>query len=315
MTTDLNNILTALAAAKAAQEAVPVLEERNRNLVAELDGKRDHVQRIELTLQERDARINELSEKLRSVEAERDQYGFRELEANDKVAALARSIRAVMGECEGVLATVETDFVPRAKLEQQLSASKDEAMRLVEDVETLKVERDKHMARAAEWQHKVGDLQVEVEDLRKYKPVAPEPMPMGDMQGTHDERLVHPLDREGSWSSGEADPHPFGEHGGGTAQPTLEPVSFTGFAPRQETAPEVAASPTPTPYSDGHGGSPESAPIGIEHTSTSSPVPAEQPAMETPPAATPSDSPPTEYRGPTIGDWHWNYGTGRYDRL
>lgn len=275
MTTDLNNILTALAAAKAAQEAVPVLEERNRNLVAELDGKRDHVQRIELTLQERDARINELSEKLRSVEAERDQYGFRELEANDKVAALVRSIRAVMGECEGVLATVETGFVPRKELEARLTAAAD----------ANATHEENHRAKDAQIDHLTAELQREkdayqrsvreAEQRDRELREASEPMPMGDMQGT--------------------------------AEP-----NFMGHEPapvyRAETAPEVAAptDPTPQQYAGSH-----SENISTSETASSP----DQPPVETAPATTPSDSPPTDYRGHHYGDWHWDWNANRYTKL
>jgi hypothetical protein len=104
---DISNFLTSISEAKRAYEAEPEYQRRIRDL------ERDK-QRLGDTVAQRELRIHELKQtetdllgKLRSVEAERDDAGFRLLEADDKVLGLLVALHQFINDGLKVISAVE----------------------------------------------------------------------------------------------------------------------------------------------------------------------------------------------------------------
>ena len=95
MTEHGHNFIREIAEAYRALEAEPTLKETINKLEAECENYFKTVQRLELLAIDRKSEIEALNTKLRSVEAERDEAGFRHLEAEDKVATLVRTFQTV----------------------------------------------------------------------------------------------------------------------------------------------------------------------------------------------------------------------------
>lgn len=124
---DISNVLASIGEAKRALDAEPGYLHRIRELEQKLviDGQ---------TIAHREQRIHELKQseealqaKLRSVEAERDDAGFRALEEADKVQALSTLLHGFIGDAVRALAVVEGKAAPVV-----LTAQEYEAGRLVE---------------------------------------------------------------------------------------------------------------------------------------------------------------------------------------
>ena len=116
MTTDnMNNFATTLVEMAKAHEQLPALQAEINNLNTQLNTAQDTVQSRELRIIDLNTQIEALNAKLRSVEAERDDASFRELEAEDKVAALTQSLRTVfssVGETLKAAQPVEVRLEP-----------------------------------------------------------------------------------------------------------------------------------------------------------------------------------------------------------
>jgi chromosome segregation ATPase len=81
----VHEILSAITEAKIALDREPQLTSRILELEQSLSQAQGHSQAMELKLIERNDTINNLQSKVRSLEVERDDMGFRELEARDLV--------------------------------------------------------------------------------------------------------------------------------------------------------------------------------------------------------------------------------------
>lgn len=93
-------------------EATRRLPELERELAdsretARRDG--DTIARLEIKLQQRNGEISDLQAKLRSVEAERDDAGFRQLEAEDKVNGLRRAVTDALATLGQAFAVIDGD--------------------------------------------------------------------------------------------------------------------------------------------------------------------------------------------------------------
>src|SRR6266705_1019365 len=95
MTDQGHNFIREIAEAYRALEAEPGLQHQVRDFEARHIHDGDTIARLETRIMELKAQQDETLTKLRSVEAERDDAGFRQLEAEDKVANLVRAFQDV----------------------------------------------------------------------------------------------------------------------------------------------------------------------------------------------------------------------------
>src|ERR1700691_1339695 len=99
----VHEILNAITEAKTALDREPVLQSRITELEHNLDKSQRHAQELELKLMERNATIDALQSKCRSLEVERDDMGFRELEAQDKLDALRNVVKSFMADVDHLI--------------------------------------------------------------------------------------------------------------------------------------------------------------------------------------------------------------------
>jgi hypothetical protein len=99
----VHEILNAITEAKTALDREPVLQSRITELEHNLDKSQRHAQELELKLMERNATIDALQSKCRSLEVERDDVGFRELEAQDKLDALRNVVKTFTAAAESLM--------------------------------------------------------------------------------------------------------------------------------------------------------------------------------------------------------------------
>lgn len=88
----VHEILSAITEAKVALDREPQLTSRILELERSLNQAQSHNQSLEVGIIGYKRTIDELETKVRSLEVERDDMGFRELEAEDKLNALRRVV-------------------------------------------------------------------------------------------------------------------------------------------------------------------------------------------------------------------------------
>jgi len=103
------NFMREMAEAYQALEREPGLLRLIDEMRAATQSDGDTIARLERKLMERFAEIDELRAKLRSVEAERDDAGFRQLEAEDKATTLQRVVENLVSSLGETLAAVTGD--------------------------------------------------------------------------------------------------------------------------------------------------------------------------------------------------------------
>lgn len=101
---DFDTLIQGLNAGKEAIALVPLLQTEKSELQRQLERSQDHAQQLELNIVSYKEQIATLNDRVRSLEVERDDYGFRHAEAEDTVAALRR-----------VLGTINADVVSAMK--------------------------------------------------------------------------------------------------------------------------------------------------------------------------------------------------------
>lgn len=102
----VHEILSAITEAKVALDREPQLTSRILELERSLNQSQQHAQAIELKLLERNDTIDQLSSKVRSLEVERDDMGFRELEAQDKLDALRNVVNTFTAKANSLVPQV-----------------------------------------------------------------------------------------------------------------------------------------------------------------------------------------------------------------
>jgi len=107
------NFIKQIADAYAAAEREPTLLDTIDRLknASVADGER--IARLETRLMDRATEMDALRSTIRSLEVERDDYGFRALEANDKADALLLAIRSV----QATLSSAVEASVPKAEVQ------------------------------------------------------------------------------------------------------------------------------------------------------------------------------------------------------
>lgn len=90
----VHDIIAELNAGEEARRKVPELEAAIASMNGSVNTLSNHNQALELKCMDYRNEIDALRSKVRSLEVERDDAGFRELEATDKLATLLRVVRA-----------------------------------------------------------------------------------------------------------------------------------------------------------------------------------------------------------------------------
>ena len=104
---NVSSLVSDLVQMAEATRRLPEVERELAEMRSASSRDGDTIARLERKLMDRSAEIDELKSKLRSVEAERDDAGFRQLEAEDKVAALTNAIEGVFPALGEALGTVD----------------------------------------------------------------------------------------------------------------------------------------------------------------------------------------------------------------
>ncbi|SRR5258707_1712752 len=95
MSPTVDNFVHDLVAMAKAYDTLPGLEAENKQLQEQHLHDGDIISRLELRIIDLKNQQDETLTKLRSVEAERDEAGFRQLETEDKIATLVRTFQTV----------------------------------------------------------------------------------------------------------------------------------------------------------------------------------------------------------------------------
>lgn len=223
----ISGFLTSIAEAKRAFDAEPVYLRQIGDMEKAIGDLRETVAQRELRIHELKQNEDTLTAKLRSVEAERDNAGFRLLEETDKVSALLTLVRQHVGDCLKVVAAVEGGGA-------MVVVSETERLELV----NLRSERSQWQDRAIEAEQKLIGSDNEIErlndDLRLAK-----------------EQLIRPtpIASEGSSLQSEGTGSTTGETSSSTEPSTTkDDYNWTPYQP--EPVQERQREPDPTPAVD-----------------------------------------------------------------
>ena len=105
--TQVHDILDAINEARTALDERPQLKSYIQELETNLRQSQTHAQALEVNIQGYKSDISGLTDKIRSLEVERDDAGFRELEAQDKLDALRNVVLGVHTTLEKTLPKAE----------------------------------------------------------------------------------------------------------------------------------------------------------------------------------------------------------------
>ena len=119
---DNPNILDVLIEAKNALEQLPKLKEQTVYLQHDIDKLREDNGSIANTLHDRESTIEELNAKIRSLEVERDESMFRELETEDKLKHAKITLENITGRASQYLEAIKPAIVDVAKVEAEADA-------------------------------------------------------------------------------------------------------------------------------------------------------------------------------------------------
>src|SRR6266702_2199703 len=168
MTDQGHNFIREIAEAYRALEAEPGLQHQVRDFEARHIHDGDTIARLETRIMELKAQQDETLTKLRSVEAERDDAGFRQLEAEDKVANLVRAFQDVQTTVGHTTAAVTGSG---KDITVMMSAAEKAELEAYKAEQAFKAERD----RLAEEARKAAEEAAKVQPIAE--PVQPQPEP------------------------------------------------------------------------------------------------------------------------------------------
>jgi hypothetical protein len=92
-TVNLSDLMRELQAGEEARMQVPALTSQISDLTRRLDQSQRHSQELETSIIDYKRTIDGLNAKVRSLEVERDDAGFRELEAQERIATMLNALR------------------------------------------------------------------------------------------------------------------------------------------------------------------------------------------------------------------------------
>ncbi len=175
MTDQGHNFIREIAEAYRALEAEPGLQHQVRDFEARHIHDGDTIARLETRIMELKAQQDETLTKLRSVEAERDDAGFRQLEAEDKVANLVRAFQDVQTTVGHTTAAVTGSG---KDITVMMSAAEKAELEAYKAEQAFKAERER-LAEEARKAAEAKALEAErirlAEEAAMPKPVEPQP--------------------------------------------------------------------------------------------------------------------------------------------
>lgn len=127
-----------------ATEQLPQLQAECERLKTEVEAYAQQVQRLELKLLARNDDIEGLNSRIRSLEVERDDASFRELEAIDKVDAVKNVVESIQAQAE----TLKEKLFPKP-------------MELKIEPEPVKAEAPVELPKASDWVPSQGQSEVD----------------------------------------------------------------------------------------------------------------------------------------------------------
>jgi septal ring factor EnvC (AmiA/AmiB activator) len=118
----IQNIIAQLAEAQSAIDQLPELRSRIEQLNRDLNNTHRQFEELGRVLEDRDATIADLNAKLSSVEVERDSYGFRALDAEEKLATVLQVLSPHTAPVEPVTEVHVGSVAERERDEEQAAA-------------------------------------------------------------------------------------------------------------------------------------------------------------------------------------------------
>lgn len=104
---NITELMKELAAGQEARERIPTLEKSMADIIAASDKLATHNQALETNIIGYKQSISDLTAKVRSLEVERDDAGFRELEAADKLNTLLQAVRGAWVDVNNAAVAVD----------------------------------------------------------------------------------------------------------------------------------------------------------------------------------------------------------------
>lgn len=103
MSQSVQEVLNAISEASQALNREPEYKASIASLERSLGAAQTHNQELELKAISYRTQIEQLNDRIRSLEVERDDFGFRELEANDKLDALRNVVKTFTAKVDEVM--------------------------------------------------------------------------------------------------------------------------------------------------------------------------------------------------------------------
>jgi hypothetical protein len=223
---DINSFLSSMVEAKRALDAEPQYQARIRELEQKLsiDGH---------TIAQREQRIHELKQaedslvqKLRSVEAERDDAGFRALEEADKVQAMLTLMRSFIGDAIRCVATVEGVEPPTLVTAQDHAIAQGMLTESMARIRSHELEIGGLKEHVKMLENETYSLKASLEQAQR--PLAIESPPESTASSTG---VIQSSERD--WSGGEADSFSTGQRG---VDPTIASTQSWSGSPTEATS-------------------------------------------------------------------------------
>lgn len=112
MSINMSELLQELAAGEAARAKIPELSQAYDFAIVERNRSQAHAQELELKISNYRDQIDGLLSKVRALEVERDDAGFRELETADKLSTLLKAVRHAATDLDGSAMQVDPPKAP-----------------------------------------------------------------------------------------------------------------------------------------------------------------------------------------------------------
>jgi hypothetical protein len=266
----VNDLVEMATATKRLPELERELQEAKR--IIERDGAT--IARLELKLQDRAVEIDDLRAKLRSVEAERDDAGFRQLEAEDRAGNAVAALTSMQATVVETLAQLKGD-------------GRDQMVRMT------KSERD-------EWN---AYLNAKIEAARKEaeRPVEPTPEPITAPAtvAVLSQDSVSSLPDAAITTEGQREPDPTGDSSPWQGLPNVSPQPSVSSSTASSSGVSVQHDPIPQPAPtiESESG------VSVPKDPTASEAGIEQASVITPSADGTGTAYSGKYSGKRYADW------------
>lgn len=253
---DINAFLQTMVEAKSAIDAIPALRSEVEHLRRQTHIQGETIANRELHIHNLKQNVTELTQKLRSVEAERDDAGFRALEEADRVQALLTHLQQFVSDSLKTMAAVKgtgPQVVVDEKIVSELAAKQGEVATLSNELDEVKSHRTSILLRADVLERERDEAREEASLLRDrlslQPPTPPEidwstaPAARPDQNWTQvsvgESTTASGLDHtQAAGAQGEREPNPTGVGSDASAAAVSEAQSsHVGAALAEETPP------------------------------------------------------------------------------